>query len=141
MGAAKIYTVYNLKNEQLFKGSSLEVVKAGYVHHVEMVYKMSKRAAATRDGYIIKAEEIPKEPLEPICCVCGKTFKGSLSAAYCPACRKNRKGCHKQRTKAAKYTPNDELGEAMHDCIKWCEKNNKPSYSYGAWVMAGRPTW
>ena len=136
----KIYSIYNLRHELLFKGSSLEVLKAGYFHSETPLYKHANGGTVSADGYTVEVEEQPSEPLEPICCVCGKTFKGSLSAAYCPACRKNRKTCHAQQTKAAKYTPNDELGEVMHYCIKWCEKHNRPTYSYGAWVTAGRPT-
>ena len=136
----KLYSVYNAQHELLFKGNSLEVLKAGYFHSETPLYKCAKRGTTSSDGYTVEAEEQPSEPLDPICCVCGRTFKGSLSAAYCPICRKNRKACHAQRTKAAKYIPSDALGEEMHECIKWCLKNNKPTYSYGAWATAGRPT-
>ena len=135
----KLYKVYNLRHELLFKGSSMEVVKAGYVHSSSTLWKHAQHGTSTWNGYRFEAEDVPKaEPLDPICITCGRTFKGSMAARYCPTCRRTRAANHHKA--ACKYIPSDELGEAMHDCIEWCLKNNKPTYSYGAWVMAGRPT-
>ena len=56
MGRQKfIYTVYNLKHEQLFKGNSLEVVQAGYANTIATVRIHERHATPTRNGYYFKA--------------------------------------------------------------------------------------